>query len=61
MFLSVIFTLEVAAGIAGYVRYGEVESMLHEKFNETMLEYNNKEEIRKSWNTVQHDVSSFNL
>lgn len=56
VFLLVIFTLELATGIAGYVRHDEVEGMLQKKFNDTIWKYNTNMEIQKSWNTVQHDL-----
>ncbi|XP_044734230.1 CD63 antigen-like [Chrysoperla carnea] len=57
VFLIVIFALELAAGIAGYLRKNDVESMLERKFNETMADYENNTEIQESWNVLQHDFA----
>ncbi|GLV32500.1 Tetraspanin 39D [Carabus blaptoides fortunei] len=55
VFLLVIFTLELAVGIAGYVRRSEVADMLENNFNASLAEYKTNPELRTSWNTVQND------
>lgn len=57
MFLLIIFTLELAVGIAGFVRRNEVENMLEINFSESLTKYKTQPEIQTSWNTVQNDVS----
>lgn len=54
--LTVIFALEIGAGIAAYVRRGEVETMLENKLNSTMFDYYKNEDIQKSWDIAQHEV-----
>lgn len=48
--------MELAAGIAGYIRRSEVETMLRSTLNSTMYEYYTKPEIRNTWDVVQHEV-----
>ena len=59
MLLLVIFALELGAGISGYMMRGEVGSMLENRLNSTMRQYNTKTDIQKSWDIMQHDVSIF--
>lgn len=55
VFLLIIFTLELAVGIAGFVRRNEVENMLEINFSESLTKYKTQPEIQTSWNTVQND------
>ncbi|XP_017893684.1 CD63 antigen-like [Ceratina calcarata] len=54
--LLCIFALELGAGIAGYMMRGEVHSMVENRLNTTILEYSSKNDIRKSWDIMQHDL-----
>lgn len=58
--LLLIFALELGAGITGYMMRGEVGNMLENRLNNTMRQYNSNDEIRHSWDVMQHDVSSLN-
>lgn len=58
--LLLIFALELGAGITGYMMRGEVASMLEHRLNGTMRQYNINEDLRRSWDIMQHDVSSLN-
>ncbi|KAJ8927438.1 hypothetical protein NQ314_020108 [Rhamnusium bicolor] len=57
--LFVILTIELAAGIVGYIRRNEVEYMLENKLNSTMYSYYTNEDIKKSWGVAQHEVRCF--
>lgn len=52
--------MELAAGIAGYIRRSEVTHMLQSTLNTTMYEYSTKPGIKETWDMIQHDVCSFN-
>ncbi|XP_043490555.1 CD63 antigen-like [Polistes fuscatus] len=56
VFLMIIFALELGAGISGYVMRSEVDSMLHNRLNETFYQYKSDESIRKSWDVMQYDL-----
>ncbi|KAF5307910.1 hypothetical protein FQR65_LT06477 [Abscondita terminalis] len=55
-FLIIIFCLEMAAGIAGYVRRNDIEDMLDTHLNNTMHEYYNKADAKRSWDIMQHEL-----
>lgn len=55
--LLVIFTIEIATGIVGYIRRNEVETMLENKLNSTMSDYYTNGEIKDTWDIAQHEVS----
>lgn len=54
--LLIIFTIELAAGIAGYLRRADIENMLEKNLNTTMHEYYTKRDVEKSWNIMQHEM-----
>lgn len=54
--LLVIFGLELAGGITGYVLRDDVEDMLENTFNKTMQQYSTNKEIAKTWDIMQHDL-----
>lgn len=54
--LLLIFALELGAGIAGYMMRGEVSGMLQNRLNSTLQTYNTKEDVRRSWDIMQHDL-----
>ncbi|XP_066586848.1 CD63 antigen-like [Prorops nasuta] len=54
--LLLIFALELGAGISGYMMSGEVSTMLENRMNSTMHEYNSKDDVRKSWDIIQSDL-----
>lgn len=54
--LLIVLSMELAAGIAGYIRRSEVETMLRSTLNSTMYDYYAKPDIRNTWDIVQHEV-----
>jgi len=56
--LLVIFGMELAGGITGYVLQGDVEDMLQSTVNNSMYKYLHNKEITKTWDIMQHDVST---
>lgn len=54
--LLIIFTIELAAGLAGYARRSDVEEMLENRLNKSMQEYYSKRDVEKSWNIMQHEM-----
>ncbi|EFN80735.1 CD63 antigen [Harpegnathos saltator] len=54
--LLVIFALELGAGIIGYMMRGEISNMLETRLNSTMRQYDVNEDIRNSWDIMQHDL-----
>ncbi|XP_012229465.1 CD63 antigen [Linepithema humile] len=54
--LLLIFALELGAGITGYMMRGEVSNMLENRLNSTLRAYNTNEDIRRSWDIMQHDL-----
>ncbi|XP_029170963.1 CD63 antigen-like [Nylanderia fulva] len=54
--LLLIFALELGAGITGYMMRGEVANMLENRLNGTMRQYNINDDIRRSWDIMQHDL-----
>ncbi|KAK9304229.1 hypothetical protein QLX08_004235 [Tetragonisca angustula] len=54
--LLLIFALELGAGIAGYMMRGEVRTMVENRLNTTMEEYSTNNDIRRSWDIMQHDL-----
>lgn len=54
--LMLMFALELGAGITGYMMRGEVGNMLENRLNDTLREYNTKEDVRRSWDIMQHDL-----
>ncbi|XP_045474137.1 CD63 antigen-like [Harmonia axyridis] len=53
--LIVIFVLEIAAGIIGYIHRNEVEVMLEDKLNSTISDYYINEDIKRTWDVAQHE------
>jgi hypothetical protein len=56
--LLVVFGMELASGITGYVLQDDVEEMLQNTVNKSMNEYLYRSEITKTWDIMQHDVST---
>lgn len=54
--LLLIFALELGAGITGYMMRGEVGNMLGNRLNDTMRQYGSSDDIRRSWDIMQHDL-----
>ncbi|XP_050445982.1 CD63 antigen-like [Cataglyphis hispanica] len=54
--LLLIFALELGAGITGYMMRGEVANMLENRLNGTMRQYKDNDDIRRSWDIMQHDL-----
>lgn len=57
--LLLIFALELGAGIAGYMMRGDVHTMIENRLNITMGEYVTNDDIHRSWDIMQHDVSIY--
>jgi hypothetical protein len=57
-FLLVIFGLELGGGITGYVLQDDVEGILQSTVNNSMNKYSYNKEITKTWDIMQHDVST---
>lgn len=56
--LLLIFCLELGSGITGYAMRGEIANMLENRLNGTLRLYETNDDIRRSWDIMQHDVSS---
>jgi hypothetical protein len=56
--LLVVFGMELASGITGYVLQDDVEEMLRSTVNNSMDKYLYRSEITKTWDIMQHDVST---
>lgn len=54
--ILLIFSLELCAGISGYTMRGEVRKMVENRLNSTMEHYSNNDDIRRSWDIMQHDL-----
>jgi hypothetical protein len=50
--------MELAGGITGYVLQDEVGDMLRNTVNNSMSKYSYNKEITKTWDIMQHDVST---
>ena len=62
--LSLVFLLQVAAGITGFVLYDQTHGLLDTKMNHTMYKYGHFEKYQGSkitalWDFVQDDVSAY--
>jgi CD63 antigen len=55
--LLVVFGLELAGGITGYVLRDDVGDILQNTVNNSMSKYTYNNEITKTWDIMQHDVS----
>lgn len=54
--LLVVFGMELAGGITGYVLQDDVEDMLRSTVNNSMSKYPYNKEITKTWDIMQHDL-----
>ncbi|PNF34005.1 CD63 antigen [Cryptotermes secundus] len=54
--LLVVFGLELAGGITGYVLRDDVGDMLQNTVNSSMSKYSYNKEITKTWDIMQHDL-----
>ncbi|XP_071447433.1 CD63 antigen-like [Hetaerina americana] len=54
--LVIIFVLEVAAGITGYVLKDDVKTVMEENLNQLLEEYPASDEYNKAWNVLQYDL-----
>jgi hypothetical protein len=50
--------VELAGGITGYVLQDDVQDMLEKTVNSSMYKYSYDKEITKTWDIMQHDVST---
>jgi CD63 antigen len=55
--LLLVFILELAGGIAGYVLRDSARDFLKSKLNESMYKYGNDNETREAWFVLQTTVS----
>jgi hypothetical protein len=56
--LLVVFGLELAGGITGYVLQDDVGDILQKTVNSSMSSYSYDKEVTKTWDIMQHDVST---
>ncbi|XP_072379607.1 CD63 antigen-like [Diabrotica undecimpunctata] len=56
VFLLIILILEVVVGVLGYVKKNQVATMLEDQLNATMPKYYTNQEIKHSWDIVQHEA-----
>ncbi|XP_073983461.1 CD63 antigen-like [Rhodnius prolixus] len=57
-FLCLIFVLEAAGGIVGFIMKDDINEMLESRMDKSLKEYNGKNiYYAKTWNAVQHDFS----
>lgn len=56
--LLIVFGMELAGGITGYVLREDVSDILENTVNNSMSKYLYNEEIKKTWDIMQHDVST---
>uniref|UniRef100_A0A6P7GRL2 CD63 antigen-like n=1 Tax=Diabrotica virgifera virgifera TaxID=50390 RepID=A0A6P7GRL2_DIAVI len=56
VFLLIILILEVVVGVVAYVKKNQVASMLEDQLNATMPKYYTNQEIKNSWDIVQHEL-----
>ncbi|XP_069702991.1 CD63 antigen-like [Periplaneta americana] len=54
--LLVIFGIELAGGITGYVLQDDVEEMLNKTVSGSMASYTTNNEVKKTWDIMQHDL-----
>jgi len=63
VFVGLILILQLGAGIAAYLMVDPLEAVAEKELMSTMNQYNNEthpdiDNIRRSWDLVQSDVSS---
>ncbi|XP_050665373.1 CD63 antigen-like [Leptidea sinapis] len=56
VFLLLIFVAELAVGIAGYVKHQDLETTISRSLNESIVQYPNDINIRKSFDIIQTDM-----
>ncbi|XP_026478211.1 CD63 antigen-like [Ctenocephalides felis] len=56
VFLIGIFILELSAGIAGYIKHGELAETLENNFNTSMNSYIDDKQTRATWDVIQEDL-----
>lgn len=59
--LLIIFVAELAVGIAGYVKRGDLEVSIERHLNESMHKYGTDKDITKTFDILQTDVSVASL
>uniref|UniRef100_A0A2C9KTG3 Tetraspanin n=1 Tax=Biomphalaria glabrata TaxID=6526 RepID=A0A2C9KTG3_BIOGL len=55
VFLGIIFVLEIAAGIAGFVLRDDIDREIDDILTKTLPKYNNSSGIRKTWDSLQDE------
>lgn len=53
--LAIVFILELAGGISGYVLRARASTIIEEKMLHTMKDYDNSTEIKNVWNQLQYE------
>ncbi|KAJ8681579.1 hypothetical protein QAD02_017371 [Eretmocerus hayati] len=53
--LLLILVFEVGAGLSGYVMRSNLSSMLEKCMNNTLVDYNKRDDYRRSWDIIQYD------
>lgn len=51
--LAIVFIIEIAVGVAAYVARGKVKTVLEEQMQNTMKNYNDKDNVKKAWDGMQ--------
>ena len=56
VFLTLVFIVEIAIGIAGYIKHAELQGILEQQFNKTMDDFANSIEAQHAWSLVQGEM-----
>jgi CD63 antigen len=54
--LVLIFLAEIAIGVAGYLKHGELEGILQAGFKKTLGDYNKSTDAQRAWSFVQTEM-----
>lgn len=54
--LIVVFLLEIAVGVAAYLKYGELDEILEKGFSSTLEKYDTSLDSRHAWDLIQGEV-----
>lgn len=56
VFLLLIFLTELGIGIAGYAKHSELRSILENRFNKTLEDYETSTEAQRAWSLLQGEL-----
>lgn len=54
--MILIFLTEVGVGIAGYVKHSELRDSIDDQFNQTLRNYNQSADAKRSWKMIQTEL-----